>query len=63
MLKGEGDEIPEEFEDLDALKGVRQFPVRVKCALLSWLALIEGIENFKKGKTDDKTIVSTEEDS
>jgi nitrogen fixation NifU-like protein len=63
MLKGEGDDIPEEFEDLDALKGVRQFPVRVKCALLSWLALIEGIENFKKGKTDDKTVVSTEEDS
>ena len=63
MLKGEGDDVPEEFEDLDALKGVRQFPVRVKCALLSWLALIEGIENFKKGKSDEKTVISTEEDS
>jgi nitrogen fixation NifU-like protein len=63
MLKGEDAEIPEEFEDLDSLKGVRQFPVRIKCALLSWLALIEGIENYKKGQTSKKTIVSTEEKS
>ena len=63
MLKGEEAEIPEEFEDLDSLKGVRQFPVRIKCALLSWLALIEGIENYKKGQASDKTIVSTEENS
>jgi nitrogen fixation NifU-like protein len=30
--------------DLEALQVVRQYPVRIKCALLPWLALEEGIE-------------------
>lgn len=38
MLKGE--EISEEdrdnIQDIDALVGVRKFPIRIKCALLSW---------------------------
>jgi len=29
------------LEELDALEGVRQFPARVKCALLAWQALEE----------------------
>lgn len=63
MLKGENSEIPKEFEDLDALKGVRKFPVRIKCALLSWLALIDGLENYKKGTAGDhRTVISTEEE-
>ena len=50
MLKGEEDvELPPEFEDVEALKGVRQFPVRVKCALLSWVTLIEGLKNYQNG--------------
>lgn len=52
MLKGEGDvKIPEEFEDLDALKGVKKFPVRIKCALLAWVTFIEGIKNFENGNS------------
>lgn len=39
---GEGD-VPE-LGDLEALQVVRQYPVRIKCALLPWLALEEGIE-------------------
>lgn len=44
LLKGE--EITEDMElgDLEALKGVRNFPVRVKCALLSWTTLVDAIE-------------------
>jgi nitrogen fixation NifU-like protein len=30
--------------DLEALQVVRQYPVRIKCVLLPWLALEEGIE-------------------
>jgi nitrogen fixation protein NifU and related proteins len=30
--------------DLPALRVVRQYPVRIKCALLPWLALDEGID-------------------
>ena len=33
--------------DLSALSGVRKFPVRIKCALLAWFALDEGIEEYR----------------
>ncbi len=37
-----GDDPPSEIDlgDLEALTGVRQFPVRVKCALLPWVTLL-----------------------
>ncbi|NOZ78111.1 MAG: SUF system NifU family Fe-S cluster assembly protein [Acidobacteria bacterium] len=37
-----GDDPPSEMDlgDLEALTGVRQFPVRVKCALLPWVTLL-----------------------
>ena len=34
--------------DLKALSGVRKFPVRIKCALLAWDALQEGIEEYRR---------------
>lgn len=34
-------ELDPKLEELDALEGVRQFPARVKCALLAWQALEE----------------------
>lgn len=33
--------------DLQALNVVRQFPVRIKCALLPWTALEIGIESYR----------------
>ncbi len=60
MLKGESDEVPKEFEDLEALQGVRQFPVRIKCALLAWVTLVEGMKKYKDGDTD-RVSVSTED--
>jgi len=38
MLTGEG-EAKVDLGDLEALSGVKQFPVRVKCATLAWKAL------------------------
>ena len=32
--------------DLGAMKVVRDYPVRIKCALLPWLALEEGLEKY-----------------
>ncbi|MFZ5980080.1 MAG: Fe-S cluster assembly sulfur transfer protein SufU [Candidatus Zixiibacteriota bacterium] len=61
ILKGEEVEVPEELGDLDALKGVRQFPVRIKCALLAWVTLIEGLKNYENG-VDKKNVISTEDD-
>ncbi|MCZ6601883.1 MAG: SUF system NifU family Fe-S cluster assembly protein [Planctomycetota bacterium] len=39
-----GGEIPPgEYGDLSALEGVRSFPVRLRCAMLAWEALAEGL--------------------
>jgi nitrogen fixation protein NifU and related proteins len=35
-----------ELGDLEALQVVRQYPVRIKCALLPWTALEEGIKDL-----------------
>ena len=32
--------------DMEALQGVRQFPIRVKCALLPWATLDDGIADY-----------------
>ena len=33
--------------ELEALQAVRKFPVRIKCALLVWVALEEGAEEYR----------------
>ena len=33
--------------DLRALQGVSKFPVRIKCALLAWATLHDGIEEYR----------------
>ena len=33
--------------DLHNLAAVREFPVRIKCALLSWSALADGIQDYR----------------
>ncbi|HXF82134.1 MAG TPA: SUF system NifU family Fe-S cluster assembly protein [bacterium] len=43
MMQGEA-VTAEELGDLVALQGVRKFPVRVKCATLSWITLEQGID-------------------
>src|SRR4051812_19531278 len=35
---------PDELGDLEALQGVRRYPVRVKCAILPWNVLREGLD-------------------
>ncbi len=35
--------------DLEALQGVRRYPVRVKCALLAWNVLKEGLDLYEAG--------------
>src|SRR5260221_7712015 len=39
-----GDDIDlDEMGDIEALQGVRQFPVRIKCALLAWTTLQQAL--------------------
>jgi nitrogen fixation NifU-like protein len=61
MLKGEIVDIPDDLGDLDALQGVRNFPVRIKCALLAWVTFMEGIKNHESGHKV-RTSVSTEDE-
>ena len=39
------------LKDLAALQVVRQYPVRIKCALLPWTALEEGLDELKRSGT------------
>ena len=48
MMAGEEDGSAEELGDLVSLKGVVKYPVRIKCALLSWNTLLEALEESGK---------------
>jgi nitrogen fixation NifU-like protein len=47
MMRGADDVDWDELGDLEAMAGVRKFPVRVKCATLAWHTLSKAIEKSK----------------
>jgi len=49
-MGGGAEALPEAIEDLAALEGVKKYPGRIKCALLAWNTLIEGIRLFREKK-------------
>lgn len=57
MLESKSEDVtlPEEMEDLEALQGVKKYPVRIKCALLPWNTLMEGIKNVNGATKQTKT--------
>lgn len=50
MMHGEAP-APDDLGDLEALQGVRKFPVRVKCATLGWVTLEEAFKELAAGDT------------
>ena len=50
MLENAPWEPSPDMEDLEALEGVKKYPVRIKCAILSWNTLLEGIQAYRKGE-------------
>lgn len=42
-MLGSGDLRLEGYEDVEALEGVKKFPVRIKCAILPWNTFLEGL--------------------
>ena len=40
---------PEDLGELAALQGVVKFPVRIKCATLSWNTLAQGLDEIAAG--------------
>jgi nitrogen fixation NifU-like protein len=57
MMRGET-EFPQEFRKLNVMQGVAQFPVRIKCANLSWHTLKAALEQPQK--TEPAGFVSNE---
>ena len=60
MMRGEEPDESIELGELDSLKGVRKFPVRVKCAMLAWVALLDAIKRYQTGEQTDKVSITTE---
>jgi nitrogen fixation protein NifU and related proteins len=48
MLEKRKEEVtlPEGMEDLEALQGVKKYPVRIKCVLLPWNSLVQAIKDI-----------------
>jgi len=40
--------------DIEALSGVKKFPVRIKCALLPWITLKDAIEKSSRSETKNE---------
>ena len=60
MMRGEEPPAGLELGDLDALQGVRKYPVRVKCALLPWMTLKDALDT-ESGHTNNPTSTENEE--
>ena len=52
MLQGTTDDA-RDLGDLEALQGVRAYPVRVKCATLAWNALLEALQSQPGANASD----------
>lgn len=48
LLRGEEPEFAEEESDIEALEGVKRYPIRLKCALLSWNTLEQMLDEDNK---------------
>jgi len=55
LVTGETADAPQMLGDLRLMKGVRQFPQRVKCAMLAWRAVEQAL-----GQTAGESTVTTE---
>ncbi len=47
LMQGRDPEASVDLGDLEALAGVRKFPVRVKCAALSWNIVEQGLNDYR----------------
>lgn len=48
MMQGQDPDESLDLGDLESLVGVRKFPVRVKCAALSWNIIEQGLQDYQK---------------
>lgn len=60
MMHDEGVPPDVEIGDLDSLEGVKNYPVRIKCALLSWVTLEDALKSLRSGQTQLDRTTTTE---
>jgi len=48
MMQGEDPPDPDSLGDLVALKGVQKYPIRIKCALLGWNTMLDGLKTHRE---------------
>jgi nitrogen fixation protein NifU and related proteins len=53
MFRGEALPADLDLGDLEALRGVKDLPVRVKCALLAWTTLEEALDAGPAGPDEE----------
>jgi nitrogen fixation NifU-like protein len=61
MMHGQGIPAGADVGDLDALEGVKKFPVRIKCALLAWTTLEDALKALEAGRAQPESKSTTEE--
>jgi len=52
VMRGESWPEGQDFGDLEALEGVKNFPVRIKCALLAWMTLEQALAQYDPALAD-----------
>ncbi len=55
LMQGQQPDDSIDVGDLEALAGVRKFPVRIKCAALSWNIVEQGLKEYRTKSTADST--------
>jgi len=63
LLRGEEPAGDLDLGDLDALRGVARFPVRIKCAMLPWMTLRESLRARERGGEDAQDAAATTEEA
>jgi nitrogen fixation protein NifU and related proteins len=62
LMHGEGEPDEELLGDGIAFKGVARYPVRIKCALLGWMAFKDAAARALGGQSGGETIYGEEQD-
>ena len=62
MLRGEAEPDEDELGDGVAFQGVARYPVRVKCALLGWMAFTDAAARASAGQAGGETVYGEEQD-
>ncbi|MBI3321962.1 MAG: SUF system NifU family Fe-S cluster assembly protein [Candidatus Omnitrophica bacterium] len=64
FMRGQAPDPATDLGDLEALAGVRKFPVRIKCAALSWNVVEQGLTQYRgEGKSQKEKGKTTSENS